>query len=249
MQQNEFITNPHLDGNDIFWQGNAIGFLLIHGFTATTAEVRLMAEKLHADGFTVAAPLLPGHGTHPDDLNRVTRQMWQEKVKTTYEGLLRKTERVYVIGESMGALLTVELAVQHPEIVGLILFSPAMRINGLWKTRLLAPFKAYLKKRGKDDGLPWKGYSVYPLKGTVEMLKLQQDVRKRLPHVTQPTLIFTGERDHTIASDSAQIILEGIQSNNKRLIHLEDSPHCILLDHELDLAYQHIKNFFNLNLP
>jgi len=245
MKQNEFIQNPQLEGDDFFWQGNATGFLLIHGFTATTAEVRLMAEKLHADGFTTAAPLLPGHGTRPDDLNRATWQMWMEKVKHTYEELLQVTDRVFVIGESMGCLLAIELAVQHPEIAGLMLFAPAIKVNGLWTAHLLAPFKAYLHKSNNDDGLPWKGYNVYPLKGAVEFHKLQRHTQKQLPKITQPTLVFTGQYDQTIAPNAAQIILDNISSEIKHHIHMKESPHCILLDHELDLAYQHVKKFIH----
>ena len=71
MKLNNYMKNPQLDGEDFFVQGNSTGILLIHGFTATTTEVRLLAENLHHVGFTVAGPLLPGHGTHPEDLKIV----------------------------------------------------------------------------------------------------------------------------------------------------------------------------------
>lgn len=58
-----YMINPELDGSSITWQGGKTGFLLLHGFTATTAEVRPLGEALHAAGHTVSAPLLPGHGT------------------------------------------------------------------------------------------------------------------------------------------------------------------------------------------
>ncbi len=58
---NEFMRNAQLDGDSFFWQGGATGILLIHGFTATTAQVRLLANFLQARNYTVAAPLLPGH--------------------------------------------------------------------------------------------------------------------------------------------------------------------------------------------
>jgi len=243
MAENEYIKNPQLAGNDVFWEGNQTGVLLIHGFTATTAEVRLMAEKLHQAGFTVAAPLLPGHGTHPDDLNRATWKMWLEKTKHFYEKCARECNRTFIIAESMGALLAIELGAQHPEINGLMLFAPAMKIKGLWVARILGPFKKYLHKSGKDDGLPWKGYTVYPLKAVVEMLKLQQHARKQLSKITQPTLVFTGEFDQSISEDSSDIILNNISASYKKHIHLENSPHCILSAGELDLAYQHVISF------
>jgi carboxylesterase len=243
MTENEYIKNPQLEGDDFFWEGNSTGILLIHGFTATTAEVRLMAEKLHQAGYTTAGPLLPGHGTHPDDLNRSTWEMWLEKVKSFYEKLARQCDRTFVIAESMGALLGLELAAQHPEIAGLLLFAPAIKIDGLWQARLLAPFKKYLVKTGEDDGLPWKGYTVYPLRAAVEMMKLQKHARNRLAKITQPTLVFTGEHDHTISPESADIILDGISAVHKQHIRMKDSAHCILLDRELDRAFQFVEQF------
>lgn len=245
MNLNNFMKNPQLNGGDFYLEGNKTGILLIHGFTATTTEVRLLADKLHHAGFTCAAPLLPGHGTHPDDLNQVTWEMWLEKVKHTYESLLRNCDRVFVIGESMGAILALELSVQHPEIQGLMLFAPAIKVEKLWLSPIISLFKSQIEKTGKDDGLPWKGYQVYPVKAAVELLKLQRHCRTILPRINHPTMIFTGEKDQTIAPQSAEIIMKSIQSNLKCHIHLEESPHCIILAQELDLAFDYVMTFIN----
>lgn len=247
MSDNSFIKNPHLEGDDFFWQGNSTGFLLIHGFTATTAEVRLIADKLHQLGYTIAAPLLPGHGTHPDDLNRTTWPMWVEKVKAFYERLLRNCEQVYVIGQSMGTLLAIELAAQHPEIPALILTAPALKVHYLWVARFISPIIPYVKLFKKDDGLPWRGYTVYPLKAAVEFQKLQKHTWKQLPKITQPTLIFTAEYDHHLTPDSIKPILEKINSEKKKSIHLKNSGHGILLDQELELVLKEILTFTGLS--
>ncbi len=248
MAEQAYLKNPHLNGDDIFFPGNKTGLLLIHGFTATTAEVRLLAERLHQAGYTVAAPLLPGHNTHPDDLNRATWQMWYEKVNQTYKTLIANCDRVFVGGESMGALLAIELAAQHPEITRLFLFAPAIKIKKLWLSRFLALFKPYLPKSMKEDGLPWKGYTVYPLKASVEMLKLQKHARRQLRHITMPTLVFTGVYDKTIAPDSADIVLKGINSQHKQHIELENSGHIILLDQDLDKVGDKILKMMNAKL-
>ncbi|QRN83480.1 alpha/beta fold hydrolase [Chloroflexota bacterium] len=245
MLDNGYMRNDHLDGEDFHFQGNDTGILLLHGFTATTTEVRLIGDKLHQAGYTVAAPLLPGHGTDPDDLNHATWQMWLEKVKNFYEMLTRECSQVFVVAESMGTLLALELAVQHPEIKGLLLFAPAIKVHKLWLSRFVAPFMKYLTKNSEDDGLPWKGYNVYPVRASVQMLKLQKQARTHLADVTPPTLLFTGEYDNTLTDDAAEIVLEGLGSKEKGLIHMADSPHCILLDGELDQAFQDIDQFIN----
>ena len=140
MTENSYIIKPHLEGDDFFWKGDNTGFLLIHGFTATTAEVRPLAKKLHNIGYTVTGPLLPGHGTHPDDMLRTLWPMWVEKVKESYEILMDQCQRVFVGGESLGGLLALELTRQHPEINGIFLFAPAIKVNNLWTSRILWPF-------------------------------------------------------------------------------------------------------------
>ncbi|NJN99970.1 MAG: hypothetical protein HC875_40615 [Anaerolineales bacterium] len=44
---NSALHNPHLPGDAFFWAGGPVGVLLSHGWTATTAEVRLLARHLH----------------------------------------------------------------------------------------------------------------------------------------------------------------------------------------------------------
>lgn len=240
------LRNPHLDGDDFFWEGNPTGILLIHGFTATTAEVRLMAEKLHQAGYTVSGPLLPGHGTHPDELNHIKWEMWVEKVKQAYEELASRCERVFIAGESLGGVLALEVARQHPEAAGVILFAPAIKVKGLWRAHFLSLFVKQLEKSSEDDGLPWQGYTVYPVNGGVELHKIQKHVQRRLSGITQPLIVFTGANDQTNAPDSAQIILEGVRSKIKCHIHMGESGHCIALGRELDQVAEHILRFIKV---
>ena len=238
MAANEFMDKPYLDGDSFFWQGNQVGILLIHGFTATTAEVRLMAEKLHAAGLATAAPLLPGHGTHPDDLNRATWPMWLQKVKEAYESLQKSCDEVFILGTSMGALLSLELAAQHPEIIGLLLFSPALRVEGLWLTQLLAPFKKYLGKQPKDAALPWKGYTVYPLKAAGQLFKLQKHAKTILPRISQPMLIFTGINDNRISNEAIALLIKQVNSLEKEHHSMLYSGHFVMLEGDLEEAFK-----------
>jgi carboxylesterase len=57
------IQNPGLEGDSFFCEAGPFGILLIHGFTATTAEVRPLARRLLSVGYTISGPLLPGHDT------------------------------------------------------------------------------------------------------------------------------------------------------------------------------------------
>ena len=44
---NPALHNPHLEGGPFFWEAGPVGVLLLHGYTATTAEMRPLAKRLH----------------------------------------------------------------------------------------------------------------------------------------------------------------------------------------------------------
>src|SRR5512134_2031037 len=104
------IVNPHLEGDSFYWPGGPSGILLAHGFTATTAEVRPLARILLDQGYSVAGPLLPGHKTTLEEMNRCRWQDWAGAIETAYRQMAARCERVFVGGESMGGLLALYLA-------------------------------------------------------------------------------------------------------------------------------------------
>jgi carboxylesterase len=249
-----FLRNPHLAGDAFFWQAEISrgvyteqserarnGALLIHGFTATTAEVRLLGEYLHARGYTVSAPLLPGHGTTPDGMNRCAWQDWTRAVDDAYAQLTATCERIFVLGESMGALLALFLASGHPEIGGVVCYAPALltSTSRMWQARVIAPLIPYAKKpiRAPSDAYArWKGYTVNPLRAVVQLSKLQKEIRRRLPRVHQPILVIQGRFDQAIDPCSGQVLLAEVSSREKELIWLEHSTHCVILDREWEQA-------------
>ena len=84
MQAGGFI----LEGNGDF------GVLLLHGFTANAQQMGELAQRLHERGFTVSAPMLPGHGGAPEDMENVTWRDWLACVRQEYTSLRQKYARV-----------------------------------------------------------------------------------------------------------------------------------------------------------
>lgn len=245
MKAHPVLQHPELEGGPFYWKGGPVGILLLHGMTATTAEVRPLAKWLHERGFTVAGPLLPGHGTTPADLSRTKWTDWAGAADDAYQYLSISVEHVFVAGSSMGGLLALYLASQHPDICGLLLYAPAFHIPGIQTARFLAYFKTYINKKSTDDSMPWKGYYVNPVRSAAELYRLQQEVRRRLPRITQPALILQGELDQTIDPRSAQMVFDGLPSTRKELHWLKHSTHVLILDREFDLAAEFTLKFIN----
>ena len=231
---NEYILRPDLDGSSFYHQGNSTGFLLIHGFTASTAEVRPLADRLSKLGYTVSAPLLPGHNTHPDDLNKTKWQDWYAAVRQSYLELRETCDQIWLGGESMGGLLCLMLAAEFPEAAGLLLFAPALFVQNLKGAYILQIFIKYLPKRGNNKEMDWRGYNVYPLKGAIQLQILQRKTRKTLSLVTQPVQIFLSESDQTVEIKTGKVLMDEISSERKELIMLKNSPHVMLLGQDQD---------------
>lgn len=238
----DYFRNPQLEGSAFEWPGTTraeIGVVLSHGFTATTAEVRLLAQRLHAAGYTVAGPLLPGHGTTPEDLNSRRWPEWVAALEAAYLSLAARCRRVFVGGESMGGVLALQVASRHPEIAGVLLYAPGMQINHYGQALAAAALSRFLPFRAKIPGPPnatdavWQGYDVYPTRALGQFLRLQWDTRRRLPRVTQPLLIFQGRRDTTVHPLAGRLIEAGATAPRQALHWLEHSTHCVLLDVEL----------------
>jgi carboxylesterase len=241
------IKNPHLEGDPFTWEGGPTGVLLVHGLTATTAEVRPLARFLYGHGYTVSGPLLPGHNTIPEDANRFRWRDWVRCVEVAYRELAARCSRVIAGGESAGALLALYLASEHPEIAAVLCYAPALKLTLRRREaamlHLLAPFKPYLAKPRRTNAASsggdqlWRGYPVTPLKATLELLRLQRPVRARLPRVQQPLLVIQGRLDSTVHRSAPEIVYREVGSTVKELHWLDRSAHKVILDDEREKAF------------
>lgn len=235
---NPTLHNPHLPGNSFFWPGGPVGVLLSHGYTATTAEVRLLASHLHQQGYTISGPLLPGHGVDPQTLNRCRWQDWVKAISEAYDHLAARCERVFVGGESMGALLALYLAGEQPEIAGILTYAPALRVPRMTtlKAHLVAPFIRTTPKRTLhyDADGKWQGYKVNPIPAFLQLTSLQRQVHRRLAQIRQPLLVVQGRLDRAVDLVGVGILYREIGSSLKELHWLEYTGHLVLLDHEIE---------------
>jgi carboxylesterase len=235
-----------LDPSAYAANGDPVGALLIHGYTGSVAETRPMGEYLANLGLTVRCPLLPGHGTAPQDLTHIRWQVWAGAVESALNELEGRCETVFVAGLSLGSLLTLWLGAKHAEIAGLIPTAPAIRVQSrlisltlglryLFKYNPLGPIEDDL---GDPEAMQriWC-YDRLPMWGAGEVYLLQREARRALPRIHQPILIFQGRRDVQLHPQAAQEVYDNVASQDKTLIWLENSGHNVLADGERESVW------------
>jgi len=240
------LQNSHLDPGPRYYEGGDIGILLLHGYTATPVEVSQLAEYLNSQaGYTVLCPLLPGHGTSIDDLHPLKWQDWAIHVEQAYKQLSSLCATRFIGGISLGGLLALHLAVNHPEINGMLIFSPALIVNNRLAalSHILKYFMKTIPKFRKRDGESivekrWQGYTSDSLPAISQLLRLGRVVRKNLPRITQPILVVQGMRDQTIKPKGAFEVYRRVSSKDKAIHLMEESTHSLLLDLEWEKIAQ-----------
>lgn len=226
-----------------------IGVLLVHGFTGAPPSMRPWAEFLLSKGYSVRVPLLPGHGTKPENLNEVKWQEWPAKVQSELEELFKICDQVLIAGLSMGGGTTLYVAEENNNrLSGIILVNPMIHIPFFSPPigYLLSRFQKYRTSVGNDikrPGITEHGYDTLPTRGIHQLLIMLKLTRKNLNKITVPLQLFHSIEDHTLPVSNTEIIMAGVASVNKSRIELVNSYHVATLDYDQELIFANSLTF------
>ncbi|KAA3609830.1 MAG: alpha/beta fold hydrolase [Calditrichaeota bacterium] len=234
----------------IFKKQSKNGLLMLHGFTATPYEFLDFSKEFEQDNYSLSIPLLRGHGKSVEDLKNCHWYQWFEDAKNALFELRKICDHIFVIGQSMGGTLALHLA-SHYQVEGVILLAPGLFLKQKGSSFLpaISPFKTYFDKKDGPDikneisRAKAVSYDKTPVKGVIELKRLFSHVKKDLPEVYAPTLLFHSQDDHVIDYKSSEYIYDHISSKNKRILTLTNSYHVLSLDNEKNIIKKETKKF------
>jgi carboxylesterase len=234
------------------------GVLVVHGFTGSPFEMRLLGDDLARHGFAVEGVRLAGHAATTRALAETTWHDWYRSASEALDRLRARVggKRVAIAGLSMGGLITLELARQRRDDLAAICVMSAP----LWLPPQAEKFSQFMArlplirraalpklagsdirdpemKRRNHDAVPRAGM---PLPALASLVELGAHLRDKLGDVKTPTLLIHSERDHTVPYECMDAIAHRLGTAEYKKVTLHESFHVITLDVERDKVFAEV---------
>ncbi|MGH7652700.1 MAG: alpha/beta hydrolase [Gemmatimonadaceae bacterium] len=231
----------------------------MHGFGDTPQTLALLARRLHKSGYSVYAPLLPGHGRSMVAFGESGASDWIECAKTAYRSMRARHETVSVAGLSMGAALAVIVAAEFGELPSLVLIAPYLGMprvlkvlattHWLWGS-IAGELNARDPRSIRDPQEREKNLAYGKITGRAlfELLKVVRLARRSLPHVRVPTLIIQSREDPRCPPEVANFALGALGSSEKKLVWTEGAGHIITVDFGREFVFSEVETWLRMHV-
>ncbi|TGD25037.1 alpha/beta fold hydrolase [Companilactobacillus suantsaicola] len=227
--------------------------LLLHSFSGTSNDMRLLGRTLQRNNYSVYAPMFAGHGTSEplDILNQGGPQNWWLQTKEAVEFLKEQGKtKIYVFGLSLGAIFATKALEEIPDVLkGGVFGSPLYSSNF---SEIRKAFMTYTKKVYSLQ----QGLSDFELDSKVRVVdskidsmltsvrKTTDSVADNLAEIKRPYFIGQGINDKLVDPDAAKIVAQKVETSQ---LHLYDAGHVLTINSAHKQLESAVLNFLENN--
>ncbi|WP_432353185.1 alpha/beta hydrolase [Sporosarcina sp. A2] len=225
------------------------GVIILHGFTGGSFEVspfiRFLKEKTD---WIIEVPILPGH--EPGGrLSEITAEAWLMEAEITFRHLRKRTDRIVVVGFSMGGLIALHLALRYP-VDRLVLLSAAAKY--ISPRLLLADAAILLAEPVIRQFPPNTFYHLYqykiantPIRSAYQFTRIVRQIAPYYEKITTPVCIVQGKQDGIVPYSSAELLYKSLGSKEKELIFSDNGKHHICYSDDCEQWFVKVLSFLN----
>jgi carboxylesterase len=246
--------------------------LLLHGFGDTPQTLAALASALHARGWAVRVPLLPGHGRTLPEWAATRGSDWLAAARSELDAARRSADSVALVGLSMGGTLATLLAAEagretapagttpRAPLAALALIAPYYVMPA--SIRLLANAHVVVGAclpyaRGQSapsildpvERARNLAYGVATPRLVYELARLAGAARAALPDITTPTLLVQSRSDNRIPPAVADSAFARLTVTDKRLEWIDHGGHIITVDHGRELVAACVGDWLDARAP
>ena len=230
--------------------------LLIHGFTGAPKEMRWMGEYLNKKhGFHCLDIRLAGHATRPEDMIPSRYTDWMTSVEDGYYLLQDMSEHIYLVGLSMGGILSLLMSTKL-DVAGVVAMSTPYLFPynsfPVWLMKLMSKFFHYQPKSKEVPGSSWFdkaafaehiSYPQNPVRSGVEMKLLLDELHAALPKVSVPVLLIHSKNDTYVLPENMEHIYANLGTSDKTKLYVTEAGHVVTRDAARNQVFEAAANF------
>ncbi|MDH5233399.1 MAG: alpha/beta fold hydrolase [Gemmatimonadota bacterium] len=218
--------------------GRAI--LLLHGYNDSPQSLDQIARVLHAKGWTVRLPLLPGHGRSLRAFDSWTAEEVLTVIRDEYASLHATHHTVVVGGLSMGGALACWLAAET-DVAAVILYAPMLFVPAPMQVavstaRLWSVLTRYASGGGQKsihDPEAQRRMIAYGCSTRRSLEAVEYIARGtvvRLGFVSAPTLVIQSEEDNRLPREQSMHAIARLGAKDRTVIWTRGAGHVLTVD-------------------
>ncbi|BAL61744.1 alpha/beta fold hydrolase [Melissococcus plutonius] len=218
----------------LFTENGSRSVLLLHAYSGSSNDVRLLSRFLEKEGYTVYAPNFSGHGTLiPEDILNRSPEDWRQETLDAIQFLYNKGyEQIAILGLSMGGLFAMDALTKNIDslIGGGSFCSPIYPCeNHVPENFMLYAEQLLIKHNLSTSEIQYRLAEIKPR--MLEQLKWLESFSKKitdqLSEITRPVFIAQSGCDQMIDRNSSFHTIKKLTQIPFTLQWYPDSGHVI----------------------
>ncbi|MGB7366780.1 alpha/beta hydrolase [Carnobacterium jeotgali] len=238
--------------NSFFFENGPQAVVLMHAYSSTPNDMRMLGRALEKENYTVYAPLFRGHGTtEPEDILAASPMDWVEDAKEAIQFLREKGyQEIAIFGLSLGGVIATKILVdKEPVLAGGTFCSPMIDFHkGSNVREEFLTFVRTMKKKA--------GYSEIEINNLMpevvrkldsqlnEISALTQSMETHYSEINQPFFIAQAGQDEMIDPQVAIAFKERLTQAAVVDFHwYENSKHAVTVGVDRKALQEDVSNF------
>lgn len=202
-------------GKPFLFPHGRFGVILLHSYTSSSADMRMLARHLERQDYTIYAPVFTGHGSGPLTVLEKSgpEDWWTDTQFAIWRLKDMGMEKIAILGLSLGGLLATKALENDPTLVGGGVFASPVTTWGQSNVPQFFPQLAttYYKKAGLDSReINERIVKINQLlpKQLTAISEMTREIDQHLEQIHQPFFIGQGGRDEMINPHSGKELAE-----------------------------------------
>lgn len=236
-----------------YFDSGTSAVLLLHSFSGTSNDMRLLGRFLQRNNFSAYAPMLVGHGTDEplDILEKGSPDQWWQQTQASIDFLKQKQKtKIYVFGLSLGAIFATQALEENPDVIaGGVFGSPLynQEFKNIKSAFMTYAKKVYSLQQDLTDVELDAKMRVVRSKIDNRIMSIQKasvGVTEKLAEIRRPYFIGQGTSDKLVNPEAAKLVAQDVKTSQ---LHFYDAGHVLTINRAHNQLQSDVLNFLENN--